>query len=412
MLVDGRLEEADARLAALFATYPAGREDVWAVWQRVHAGNIGSPPAYSALRMLDEIVRVWKRTPPQSGAYRSRMTVVLVDCAQGYRPTDLAFTQPGEPVNLKLRPELAQDDYRILRESTRLFGLYVEAMTERRITLDVAFQTSSACVDVGFDGAQEASGILDGLSPIRALPPSVVEATDMFWIVYPTNVPSGPPFQEQHFITGGVTATGTVPVIMIDDAWMLRHAPHMGTGPMHDVERRVYLPQWFQHEFFHYLFWTWPEHELEKTSHQWFDRSSWPNDFTGFIEADYYAEALGKRLRTSTPALHVGLKTRPSSPASLAHLSASSFVGTYRRLPRENDWHDATISLEGGALRWSNAATVSWSLSWKDGTLTTGADCPYGVMPLPVKLKRDSEGNELLELEGLYFTSELYRRIP
>jgi len=41
----------------------------------------------------------------------------------------------------------------------------------------------------------------------------------------------------------------------------------------------AYFPQWFQHEFFHHLYRSYPDLKLEAASHQWFDRLSWPRDF-------------------------------------------------------------------------------------------------------------------------------------
>jgi hypothetical protein len=82
-------------------------------------------------------------------------------------------------------------------------------------------------------------------------------------------------------------------------------AAHLGRGPYTSLERRAYLPQWLQHEFFQHLFRTWPEFKLEARSHQWFDRSKWPRDFEGRLEG---------------------------------------FAGTYLREPRENDWHEGEVT--------------------------------------------------------------------
>jgi hypothetical protein len=56
----------------------------------------------------------------------------------------------------------------------------------------------------------------------------------------------------------GTGAEGFSPFFIIDDRWIVRKPPHIGTGEYSDVERSVYLPQWFQHEFFHHLFRTYP----------------------------------------------------------------------------------------------------------------------------------------------------------
>ena len=89
---------------------------------------------------------------------------------------------------------------------------------------------------------------------------------------------------------------------------MKKRSPDQGEGNRTDVERRMYLPEWIQHEFFHHLFSSWPELGLEKTPHEWFTKANWPADFTGNEEEDYYAEALNKRLYQATPSIAQKLK--------------------------------------------------------------------------------------------------------
>jgi len=77
----------------------------------------------------------------------------------------------------------------------------------------------------------------------------------------------------------------------------------------------VALPQWLQHEFFHHVFSAYRKLGLEATSHQWHDRAAWPPDFEGRLEADYYAEALHRRLQLETrPPLHVRLRRAAARP--------------------------------------------------------------------------------------------------
>jgi hypothetical protein len=62
------------------------------------------------------------------------------------------------------------------------------------------------------------------------------------------------------------------------------------------MERRMYLPQWVQHEMFHNIFaHVCHKGDMEASDHIWFDRSMWPKDFEGLEEADYYHEAMFKR---------------------------------------------------------------------------------------------------------------------
>ncbi|MCU0664428.1 MAG: hypothetical protein MUC50_19125 [Myxococcota bacterium] len=85
-------------------------------------------------------------------------------------------------------------------------------------------------------------------------------------------------------------------------------------------------------------------------------------------------------------------------------ITGEALVGYYERLPVENDWHKVNVTLEGGALRWGNAAGVSWSLNLVDGVLTTGSDCPYDVKTVGIETSGGST------VTGLTFNAELYVR--
>ena len=107
---------------------------------------------------------------------------------------------------------------------------------------------------------------------------------------------------------GGFEASGK-PVFISEDDWVIKkRTPDQGGGDRTDVERRIYLPEWVQHEFFHHLFQTWPEFGLEKTGHDWFVKTNWPADFTGKLEEDYFSEALNKRLYDAKPSIAQKLK--------------------------------------------------------------------------------------------------------
>lgn len=413
LVVAERFGEARERLDSLFARFPLSTA-AWHVPSRVGNSFVGAPPAYAALRMLDEIVETG---PLFSSAVPAPllMRVVLARCARGSQPADPTLAQPGRPVELSLAPEVRADDYRVVRQSLRLFQLYIRAITDGRLTVDLAFHEVDECVSVHFDD-NEFSGLSNYNEPLEQLSQEILRDTDMFWVIYPSNVPEGSPFESQHFFTGGMGRRGPSPVFVIDDKWLLRHPPHHAQGPLHDVERRAYMPQWLQHEFFHHLFRTWPEYELEATSHQWFDYpDSWPADFVGSpytIEPDYYAEALRKRLRGADPPLHVGLRTRGPSDALLASLTLDDFVGSYERRPIENDWHKVTVERTSTGLLWKNDAGVQWELSRDGNALITGPDCPYGIQPVTPVLARDENGEHLPEVKGLLFRNETYVVTP
>lgn len=89
-----------------------------------------------------------------------------------------------------------------------------------------------------------------------------------------------------------------------------------------------------------------------------------------------------------------------------------AIVGTYRRLPVENDWHIGTIERKGGRnstqLRWKNKAGVSWNLkpALSKGLLLTDDTNPYQKSAEP-NFVLEMRGEELI---GFRFSSDLFVR--
>ena len=86
-------------------------------------------------------------------------------------------------------------------------------------------------------------------------------------------------------------------------------------------------------------------------------------------------------------------------------------LGSYKRYPVQNGWHEVTISLDNqGQLWWNNAAT-QWKLYFEDGVLTTGEDCPYGVSTLKLELLADAQGVAYGLVDALIYLNESYDRV-
>jgi hypothetical protein len=393
----GDWSSAQSRVDGIFAEMPLST-DIWRQGVPYAGLNIGDPVAYYGLRMLDQILDLGQ----QASVGTLQMTAVVAPCAEVTRPT-LPDLVP-ETVQLEIAPEILADDAHLLHTATALFRDWVRAITAG-LDVELVVHTMTECTTVGFtdDGAivvsyPDASGMVD------SVPAQVAEPTDFWWVVAPSGVPGDGSGYDRHFITGGMGGYGMgLPLFLSDDAWFTRKPEHLGSGPYAEIEVRAYQPQWFQHEFMHHLFRTWPEFGLEDSSHQWFDRSTWPADFEGVYEPDYYAEALTKRLLAAAPSLAEGL----SAPemADPGGLDAALLVGDYVREPVLNEWHQVTITLDGADLRWVNAAGVSWSLSLGKDGLWAGPDCPYGEQQIPVQV--DDGG-----VVGLWFGGELYGRVP
>lgn len=404
----GDFAAARARLDEVFSTYPLS-DPVW--WSGVEQDgtNVGTPVAYYGLRMLDEIVSRALAGATQVTSQPIQLTVVMPRCAQGLRPTNVELTE-HETVELQLHPDLLANDHRIIRQSLRLFQHYVWAITGGALQLGLHFEQVDECVSVNYRANPSYAGIDSANDAIEQVPEQVQGATDMWWVLYPSNVPAAPIFDDTAFITGGMGGRGRAPVFIIDDLWLVRIPPHLGRGPYSEVERRVYLPQWLQHEFYHHLFRTWPEFLLEEEGHQWFDRSTWPEDFVGAWEPDYYAESLRKRLDGATPSVSQALRIG-SSDFDASALTTQDLVGSYERRPVENDWHRVTIALEGNTLTWRNAAGAAWELTWADGVLRSVPDSPYGAQTIDIEPERTPAGEPLPTVRALYFNGERHVRL-
>ena len=100
----------------------------------------------------------------------------------------------------------------------------------------------------------------------------------------------------------------------------------------------------------------------------------------------------------------------PQEQPVINTLTIESFLGSYERLPVENNWHSVNVVLESSKLWWRNAANVQWGLRFSNGVLQTEGDCPYGVSTLGIVLAQDSNGDYLSEVTGLIFKNELYQR--
>jgi hypothetical protein len=424
----GRYTEAKRLLDALWTQLPPGTEAWGAVSTRNTSVNFGDPCAYYALRMLSVCV-AWKLGPRPPGAARTlRWTAVLADQSAGLQPRNRRELSKGEGVKVRnaLDHRLRRGAEAILEVSTRLFREYVEALTGGRLKLVLKIhRLSGVSLPVH---AKETPLRMAGLAPQAMdrvwanVPDSVLRTTDWWSVIYPSHVPEQRrDFRTTEFITGGMgVGPGGGPCFIADDRWFVRKPPHLGAGDYTPAERRAYLPQWFQHEFFHHLYRSYPTLGLEAKSHQWFDRKTWPQDFAGRFEADYYHESWAKRLRSASPPLHARLRYASPPARVLRRIAPRTVEGTYRREPYENGYHEGRLKREGSGFRWSNKADRSWAVSpdWVRGRLIAGPGTPYYSADDPAKndmrlvLERDPRtGDHLPRLEGILFLGEVYRRV-
>lgn len=396
-LENGRFDRLSERVNTIFAQLPVS-SDAWLQDAEIYELNVGIPIAYYGMRMLERIAQ----TGPIPTTDTLRMTALVAPCANVRRPT-VPDLEP-ETVQLTVAPEILADEARILYQSTALFRHWIKAITGGS-EVDFRVHTMSSCAEVDYTVT---NGLIisypDTEAMVRTVPQSITGQTDIWWAIAPSGVPGDGSDFDEIFITGGMGLAPTgAPLIVSDDAWFTRKPAHLGSGPYSDVERRAYMPQWFQHEFTHHLFRRWPQFALEATSHQWFDRSTWPADFVGRFEPDYYSEAVNKRLLTATPSLAAGLDHPELADFNSQPLT--SIAGRYERRPVENDFHVVDITIDSAtSATWRNQADVSWSLNVVDGALQTLPDSIYGLRAVHAEL------NDADEVVALYFLGERYQR--
>ena len=287
----GRYEECRRILDAFWKRYPMGSKAWDPVSWTDEAHMIGHPHAYVALQMLTECCRA--RTSPdwyKDAPVPLQWTIVLMGKIVATNGTT-TFDE-----------RLVANDKRRLRRSMPLFMEYVKAMTKGRIEVQPRIvHLPDYAAPVSEVDAEGNCG-LDTEKVAADVPKDVRDATDWWWMLYP--------LRPTCLIGGGMGGANGGPCFLSEDGWEVGFniAEHPDRV-REDEEYDLYLSQWMQHEFYHFVFGLYPEFELEKEGHQWFDRSKWPADFTGQFESDYYSEALHKRIqaRAAVP-LHVKFK--------------------------------------------------------------------------------------------------------
>ncbi len=402
----------------LFKTYPRGANIWWNVFNDPNGANIGTPHAYYGLRMLEDIIDYSTNGDPNVKAKKANMKVVLVGCSEGIQPnseTDL-LNGTGTFVNHNIDAKIKENDHRIIKQSLDMFLRYVTAITKGKLQIEVEIiELDTLCLPVTVTTSKPHLAYKT-IEPVwDALTDEVKKNTDWWWILYPSHVPESPTFNDEAFITGGMGSDSKGgPVFIIDDKWIVRKPAHLGKGNYSDIERRIYLPQWLQHEFFHHLYRIYPELALEVNGHDWFDRNFWPSDFEGQFESDYYAETLHKRLQINCAPLEAKLITRvhDNLEAQYGTMTMDELLGTYSLDVIQNPWHEGSIIQENGEYFWKNTANVKWKVTTNliDGILKTGTDSPYPGKDFFIELYKTQEGDFVAGAVALKFQGDYYKK--
>eukprot|EP00756_Hemistasia_phaeocysticola_P005514 Hpha_TRINITY_DN13363_c0_g1::TRINITY_DN13363_c0_g1_i3::g.95654::m.95654 len=316
-------------LETLWAAHPPGTVEWHGARAMKHGSNFGTPTCYYALRMMQDIFAFAAGRDAADSARSTglNLTVVGVPAIKARMPrtSKEADTQPPDSwpevtrlLNPALRPGSAEapgvgedgmagahvchtvfdaEVPPVFRTALYWWGEHIWAISGGRLHVHVRMghlpQGFIAEGEVNHNHAGLAGG---GCSAAAQAAEGVLGTTTDVWLVtYPSVTPQ---LDKREYITGGMGRAGCRgrPCFIADDAWFRRKPPHLGCGEQSHVERAAYMPQWFNHEWNHANFgYYFPEDNLEERGHIWFERSTWPPDFSGTHEADYYYEALHKR---------------------------------------------------------------------------------------------------------------------
>ncbi|MBW2579061.1 MAG: hypothetical protein JRE38_13510 [Deltaproteobacteria bacterium] len=421
----GLYGEAMSRLDSLWAQYPVGDSVWWSIFGETPFGlNLGTPPAYYGLRQLTDMTEWRLANPGHPGAPRTiKLSVLMVGHSSGIEPRNLEQleTGGGVPVTHDLDVRVPLDDYAVVHESLGLFKEYIHTITKWILEIDaqiIALPNLDVAVEAWTSNGVTYAGMSNYTQPFASVSESDIESTDWWWIVYPAHIPEQyDDFQYTGFIAGGMgRGPNGGPCFIADDRWLVRVPGHLGLGTYEPRERMTYLPQWLQHEIFHHFYQVWHEFGLEEEPHQWFDQGTWPADFEGQFEPDYFHESVFKRLHSAELPFHVGLRYA-TADAPWDEIELDDILGYYERLPVNNAWQAGNIWLDGAQLRWQNTAGVSWNLApdLAGGALQIGPDCPYYDENVNndfrlVLEREDQLGDLTAVVKGFSFLGELYSK--
>lgn len=414
----GNYIQAKVLMDDLYKTYPVGDNLWWQVWNAPNGANVGSPHCYYGLRMMEDIIAYGLKPNPLAKVKKVTMNIVLVGCSKGILPTTKEELEKGtgQFVTHTLNPKLKENNYQIIRQSLDLFIKYIKAITKGSLEIHVGFiELDTLCLPVSVSKEKPYVASGDYGLVLNALTKEAKDTTDWFMINYPSHVPEFPVFDDESFITGGMGADNKGgPVFIADDKWVVRKPAHLGKGNYTDIERRTYLPQWLQHEFFHHLYRIYPELKLEVNGHDWFDRKFWASDFTGQFETDYYSETLHKRLQIDCEPLAKKLITRIDKirASEYSSLSIDELLGSYSLDNIQNTWHEGDIIRQNDKYFWKNKANVQWEVmpNFTEGILKTGDDSPYKGQDFFLELYQTVEGDIYPSVISLKFGGEYYKK--
>ena len=401
----GDYESASQIVENAFDEYPL-YENSWRDNAKAFGLNNGDPIGYYSLRMIDKVTQVL----PIESIGTFTITAVMVLCTNATRPINTNYDT--EEVYLELDNRMLENNNLILHEAIYLFELWMKAITNGLDTKtnvhiqEECTKTNFSVSDNGYGNSRILSSYANNREIVNRVPKEIREQTNLWLVITPSGVVGDGSAFPDYWVDGGMGLSDKkVPLMIATDKHFLRKYYMNGSGDYTSIERRVYQPQWFQHEIMHHLYRTWPEYQLEVTGHDWFVRSFWPNDFEGTHEPDYYWETIEKRLLQASPTLAEGLSIVEWSSLDINDIGFEALEGKWEDTNASNNYHYVEIIKDNGFWWWTNLAGVKWLMYEEDGVLKVDTAWAYGIQI--ASLKPNSNGG----LSAIFFNGGEFRKV-
>ena len=345
----GAYEDALATLSTLWAQYPVGNEVWWSIFGNDPFGlNLGTPPCYYGLRQLTDMTEWRVANPDHPGSDRIlRLSVLAVGSSAGVEPRTMQELIDGEGVAVThaFDERVLADDYAIVHESLDFFAEYVHTITDGLLEVEIQVIPLPE-LEVAVTASANANGayyatIANYTQPIRLGQRATDRRHRLVVGALPLARPRpvrGLPVPAVSSRAAWASAPTAHPASISDERWLARKTRTPGRRNLR-LRRTNHLP---------------PPVAAARglppllpsvdgvragrsVSHQWFDRSTWPADFVGQFEPDYYHESLFKRLKGATEPTFVAGLRNALLDASFDELEVSDVPRNVRTNPR-TEW--------------------------------------------------------------------------
>ena len=459
LLSNGQIFEAKNMMDDFWRKYPTTNVDAWGRIPKpspVTSTIEHSPQA--ALVMLKDIVDWWTRKNlgqvPNYVVRPMILGVVTQGVISGILPRtfeELVWTSgdpslvraatKGENNTTYLDPRFTANFHESTRWGFWLFSEYIYAMTDGRLQMYIKpyIQQDPTIFKIMYDPSKT-RGERGALSLI--LEPNqdqynreldAVRTFDMTLFLTPTvNLQRLRKLGVPGFGSGGAGFAGGKSSIHAQvHGWMIRPFATIAEKDKttddivlrRPTELIWSLADFIWHEWAHTVNWLYPEIPIEKKGHDYFDRTTWPPDFVGQTQHEYFSEFMKKRLLifgTGVMELTKRLLRHDPSPAELKGITLDYLLGKYfynnvKSYEEQNvHWRGQIEKYNKSPIVWHNDANAYLNLYPQ-------VDAQGNLLSINVRrddggvfyfvLERDAEGNYLPVCKKFVLDASTYVKV-